>query len=386
MSDRVTTTEVIDAACIATGLDDFGDPGWREGLDVLFDSVDREAALNDIGRMILRTWTAERLENRLRVTDWVDRHPAVRDERVVAPIVVVGMLRTGSTLLCELLAVDPANRPLMKWEGLNSVPPPMTATFHTDPRIAAEVEKQEAIYSMVPALKAVHWEPGDGPTECVALLTQSFRAQDWHGLFRIPSYLEWFHACDMTSAYGYHRLCLQLLQWAAPGRWSLKAPGHLLALDALRATYPDARIVVLHRDPMRTVPSSASLSVTSRPESLSHATMGDYFPALWMDVLGTMTDRLIEHRERRGDDGFVDVHYAELIADPITTVGRIYAAFGDELSPNAEAAMRAHLASHPQAKFGSHRYTPEELGLDPAAIRSRFAPYCDRFDVTSEVI
>ena len=111
-------------------------------------------------------------------------------------------------------------------------------------------EKQEAIYSMVPRLKAVHWEPGDGPTECVALLTQSFRAQDWHGLFRIPSYIEWFHACDMQPAYDYHRLSLQVLQSRAPGRWSLKAPGHLLALDALLATYPDARLVVLHRDPV----------------------------------------------------------------------------------------------------------------------------------------
>lgn len=384
MSDRVTATEVIDAARTTTRLDDFGDPAWREGLDVLLDSVDREADLNDTGRLTLRTWIAERLENRLRVVDWINRHPRVRDARVVAPIVVVGMLRTGSTLLCELLAADPANRPLMKWEGLNSVPPPTSATFHTDPRIAAEVEKQEAIYSMVPALKAVHWEPGDGPTECVALLTQSFRAQDWHGLFRIPSYLEWFHACDMTPAYDYHRVCLQLLQSAAPGRWSLKAPGHLLALDALRSTYPDARIVVLHRDPMRTVPSSVSLSATSRPESLSHATMGDYFPRLWLDVLGTMTDRLIEHRERRGDVGFVDVHYSDLVADPIATVARIYAAFGDELTQKAAAAMRAHLASHPRAKFGSHRYTPEELGLDPAAIRHRFASYCDRFAITPE--
>ncbi len=214
MGDVVTVEEVVGAAGAETGLDDLGDPACAEGLAVLLDCVAREAALNDIGRMILRAWVHERLVNRLRVVDWVQSHPEVRSERVERPIVVVGMLRTGSTLLCELLATDPENRPLMKWEGMNALPPPETATFTTDPRIAAEVEKQEGIYSMVPALKAVHWEPGDGPTECVALLTQSFRAQDWHGLFKIPSWVEWFHACDMQPAYDYHRLSLQLLQSA----------------------------------------------------------------------------------------------------------------------------------------------------------------------------
>ena len=142
-TDVVTVDEVVSTATAETGLDDLGDPAWREGLDVLLDSVEREADLNDVGRMILRTWIDDRLVNRLRVVDWVRNHPEVRDEEIRRPLVVVGMLRTGSTLLCELLACDPANRPLMKWEGLNAIPPPVTATFRSDPRIAVEVEKQE---------------------------------------------------------------------------------------------------------------------------------------------------------------------------------------------------------------------------------------------------
>ena len=130
MTDRVTVDEVVSRAADATGLDDLGDPAWQEGLDVLLDAVEQEAALNDIGRMILRTWIDERLVNRLRLTEWVRTHPEVRDEKVAAPIVVVGMLRTGSTLLCELLARDPDNRPLMKWEGLNAVPPPRDRDVH----------------------------------------------------------------------------------------------------------------------------------------------------------------------------------------------------------------------------------------------------------------
>jgi hypothetical protein len=385
MSGAVTVEEVVSKAAAETGLDDLGDPACEEGLGVLLDAVAREGQLNDVGEMILRAWVHERLVNRLRVTAWIGEHPEVLETRVVAPIVVVGMLRTGSTLLCELLAADPANRPLMKWEGLDAIPPPETATFASDPRIVAEVEKQEAIYSMVPQLKAVHWEPGDGPTECVALLTQSFRAQDWHGLFKIPSYVEWFHDCDMTPAYDYHRRSLQVLQSRAPGRWTLKAPGHLLALDALLATYPDARVVVLHRDPMRTVPSSASLSVTARPDSLSHADFDGYWGPLWVDVLGTMVDRLIEFRDRNGDASFLDVHYRDFVTDPVGTVRTIYAHWGDDLTPDAAARMQAHLASHPQGKHGAHAYTLADFGLDERAVRERFAPYCERFAVHQEV-
>jgi hypothetical protein len=384
MRGVVTVDEVVSKAAAETGLDDLGDPRWREGLDVLLDSVEHEAELNDVGRMILRSWIHERLVNRLQLTEWVSEHPDVRDAPVRAPVVVVGMLRTGSTLLCELLACDPENRPLMKWEGLRAIPPPETATFERDPRIAVEVEKQEAIYSVVPRLKAVHWEPGDGPTECVALLTQSFRAQDWHGLFRIPSYIEWFHACDMQPAYDYHRLSLQVLQSHAPGRWSLKAPGHLLALDALLTTYPDARVVVLHRDPARTVASSASLSATSRPDSLSSADFDGYYGSMWVDVLGTMVDRLIEYRGRMGDDRFLDLHYRELAADPVGAAGQIYRHFGETVSPEAEHRMREHLAAHPKGQYGSHAYTLADFGLREAEVRDRFAAYCERFAVEAE--
>jgi hypothetical protein len=384
VTDVVTLDEVVSDAVADTGLDDLGDPSWQEGLDVLLDAVEHEAELNDVGRMILRTWIHDRLENRLQVTAWVGEHPEVRDAVVPAPIVVVGMLRTGSTLLCELLASDPANRPLMKWEGLHAIPPPETATFGSDPRIAVEVGKQEAIYSMVPSLKAVHWEPGDGPTECVALLTQSFRAQDWYGLFRIPSYVEWFHGCDMQPAYDYHRLSLQVLQSGAPGRWSLKAPGHLLALDALLATYPDARVVVLHRDPVRTVGSSASLSVTARPDSLSTASFDGYYGQMWVDVLGTMVDRLVEHRDREGDDAFYDLHYRQLAADPVGAVRGIYEHFGETLTPEAETQMRAYLTAHPRGEHGAHDYELADFGLSESAVRDRFAAYCERFAVEVE--
>jgi hypothetical protein len=297
------------------------------------------------------------------------------------------MLRTGTTLLCELLARDPANRPLWKWEALDCVPPPERAHPGDDPRIAKMVAEMEQTYARVPALKAIHFEPGDGPTECVALLGQAFRSQDWLGLFRVPSYSAWLHgACDMRPAYGYHRLALQLLQSRAPGRWSLKAPGHLFALDALTAEYPDARFIVTHRDPQKTVPSSASLSATARPESLTRSRSDPraYFGALWLEILGGMTDRLIAFRARRGDAGFADLAYRDFVRDPIAAVRGVYAHFGEPLTPEAEAAMRRHLAASPQGRWGRHAYSAGEFGLRREAIDERFRVYRERFGVEAE--
>ena len=259
MSGAWSVEQLVARACEETGLADFGPFAWRDGLEALFDAAAAEADLNEVGLGVFASWVHRRLVNRLRVIDWVAHHPELRGERVERPLFVVGMLRTGTTLLCELLAKDPANRPLMKWEGLSSVPPPERADFASDPRIAKAIAEVEFQYRMVPKLRAVHFEPGDGPTECVALLTQSFRAQDFFGLLHVPSFVAWYRACDLRPAYDYHRLSLQLLQSRAPGRWSLKAPGHLHALDALMAVYPDARLIVTHRDPSEVVPSSASL-------------------------------------------------------------------------------------------------------------------------------
>jgi hypothetical protein len=385
MSALRTADELVERAVAETGLADLGTTAWRDGLEAVLASAAAEADLNDIGRRILHGWVHERLTNRLRVIDHVVHHPEVREERVERPLVVAGMLRTGTTILLELLAQDPANRPLMKWEGLDSVPPPEAATFATDPRIDRWVARMESTYAMVPALKAVHWEPGDGPTECVALLGQSFRSQDWLGLFHLPSYVEWYLGCDFTPAYDYHRLALQLLQSKAPGRWVLKAPAHLLALDELCATYPDARVVVTHRDPRRTVASSVSLSTTSIPDSLTETlTTGGWWGHLWMRMLGEMVDRLGAFRERRPEVDVYDLHYHDLVADPVGAVAGIYDHFGETLSAEAESAMRTYLADHPQGRHGRHRYTLDDAGLTVAEVDERFARYRAQFGVIPE--
>ena len=384
MPDAPSANELIDAAVAKTGLEDFGSTAWRDGLEVLLQSAATEAGLNSIGWSILRTWVDERLVNRLRVVHWATEHPTITQLPVEAPIVVAGMLRTGTTILCELLAADPANRPLWKWEALDSIPPPQTATILTDPRIARMVETMEATYSMVPNLKAVHFEPGDGPTECVALLGQAFRSQDWLGLFRLPSYLDWYLENDHLPAYQYEKLALQVLQSEAPGRWSLKAPGHLLALDALFAVFPDTRLVVTHRDPVRTVGSSISLSLTSRPDSLTTADLTGWFEQVWFRMLATMTDRLCDWRDDNPAALVHDTHFHQFAADPIAEVRRIYDTFGLEMTPAADAAMVAHLATNPRGQHGRHRYSLADAGLTEDQIHKRFGRYIARFNVVSE--
>ena len=383
MSPAFSVDALVTRACEESGLADFGPFAWRDGLEALFDSAAAEADLNEVGLGVFASWIHRRLVNRLQVVDFVKRHPEIREERVARPLIVLGMLRTGTTLLCELLARDPANRPLMKWEGLACVPPPERARLASDPRIARAIGEVEFQYQMVPKLRAVHYEPGDGPTECVALLTQSFRAQDFFGLFRVPGFVDWYRACDFRPGYDYHRLCLQLLQSRAPGRWSLKAPGHLHALDALTAVYPDARLIVTHRDPLEVVPSAASLSATSRPDSLSRkrdrGAMQRYYGRLWLDELGLMTDRLLAFRARRPEVVFHDLPYRELMRDPIGAVRAAYARFGEALAPEAEAAMRAHLVASPKGRHGEHRYGLADFGLSEGEVRERFARYDERF-------
>ena len=237
---------------------------------------------------------------------------------------------------------------------------------------------------MVPKLRAVHYEPGDGPTECVALLTQSFRAQDFFGLLRVPGFVDWYRGCDFRPGYDYHRLCLQLLQSRAPGRWSLKAPGHLHALDALTAVYPDARLIVTHRDPLGVVPSAASLSATSRPDSLSRkrdrGAMQRYYGRLWLDELGLMTDRLLDvpRAAARGrvPRPPVPASWCAIRSAPCARRMRASARRSrrkrrPRCAPTSPPARRAATASIATALA--------DFGLSEGEVRERFARYVERF-------
>jgi hypothetical protein len=374
---------LIAAACRDTGLDDLGAESYREGLDVLVGSLEHEAQLTEVGQLALESNITGNLANRLRVTDWVTHHLEVVDDGIERPIFILGMPRTGTTLLSYLYDADPVTRSLMRWESANSVPPPETATFTSDPRIEATRESSTMLDALNPGFKAIHYEAPDGPTECVAVLSQDFKSILWETIANVPSYGKWVSACDYTSAYEYHRRVLQLLQSRAPGRWVLKSPGHRLALDALTRVYPDARFVVTHRDPVKVVASVCSL-IRSLSGTFSDGDHQAYIADHWAEVLTEMVTRVEDFRSRHDDAVFVDVAYDDLVGDPIDTMDVIYEALGEELTADAEAAMTAHAASNRQGKYGKHAYALADLGLDRGALEERFADYRSRYDIPSE--
>lgn len=370
-----SSDRLIDDAVETGGVSDFGPGGWREGLEALLDSA-AQADLNELGAALFTSWLRDRLRRRLEVVDWADRH---RDEcggDVEDPLFVTGLGRSGTTFSLELLAADPANRTLGKWEAEDPVPPPEAATFTTDPRIAACVARTEQIYDAVPALRAVHYERGDGPTECLALLGLAFRGCDFPGLFTLPGYMGWWLRADQRPAYEIHRAGLAVLQSRAPGPWVLKDPWHLLALDVLFDTYPGARVVVLHRRPSSVVPSLAGLSATTGADAMRNTPVP---PAYWgqqyLEALGTAADRHLESREALPPDRFLDLSYEELVADPVATVATIYAFAGRSWTAAAESAVADLVVQRPKGRYGVHAYTLEGFGLTEGDVDARFASY-----------
>jgi hypothetical protein len=226
----------------------------------------------------------------------------------------------------------------------------------------------------------MHYEAPDGPTECVTLLAQDYKSLLWETVANVPSYGEWLLADDRdhTSAYEYHRAALQLLQSEAPGRWSLKTPHHSIAIDALMATYPDACLVMTHRDPVTVTASTCSL-VRSLSGTFSdadhHAYINERFPLIF-EVAMT---RVADFRDRRPEVPVCDVGYDDLVRDPVGTVAGIYATFGEQLSPEAEHAMASYAGANPKGTHGAHAYDADELGLDAGALRERFEPYLSRY-------
>ena len=381
---QIRPDALIAAACAQTGLEDFGGDSFREGLEVFCESASAEAQLNPVGSAVIPGAILSCLVNRLRVTDWVKQHPGVAGERIEAPFVVIGLFRAGTTFLSYLLEKDPRHRPLLRWEAGDSVPPPTPATLRTDARIEAARAAAAMLDQINPRVRLVQSEEPDGPTECISVLNQDFKSLLWEAMANVPGYGRWLQATDHRSAYAYHRGVLQVLQsGGVRGRWSLKSPHHALHLDALTAVYPDARLVLMHRDPLVLCASVCSL-ITTLTRTFSDADHRRYIADHWTDILAQSIASVDAYRDANPARRIVDVHYAELVRDPLQTMRRVYAAFGDELDAPALAAMTDHIASHSKGRFGRHVYDLEEFGLDGAAITERFRPYIERYAIALE--
>jgi len=376
--------ELISDACSQAALNDFGGDGFREGLSVYCDSINTEAGLNELGETAIRANIVACLVNRLRVVDWSHRHPDVGSERIEKPLVVIGMFRAGTTFLSYLLEQDHRNRALLRWEAADSVPPPSPSNLRRGPRVEAARMGGEMLEQINPRLRAIHHEEPDGPTECIAVMSQDFKSLSWEAISNVPTYGSWLLAADQRSAYEYHRLTLQVLQsGGVRGRWTLKSPHHALALDALTAVYPDAQLVLIHRDPVVLCASVCSL-IHTLSGTFSDADHRSYIAGHWVAMLDESIRRIDAFRAAHPEHPIVDVRYDDLVRDPVGTVESIYASVGNTdqgLDERARAAVAAYVVAHPKDKLGVHEYDLEEFGLDGAQLAERFSDYVSRYDV-----
>lgn len=384
---RLDEAPLFAAARKKTGLSDFGENSFHQGFAKLLNSLEGEAELSTLGRVIARASIVDLLVNRLRMAQVFRQHPEILEGEIRRPIFVVGMPRTGTSILHELLAQDPANRTPLSWEVAQPCPPPERATYDTDPRIAATDAKLAQTDRLIPEFKKIHPMGARLPQECVAITAHDFASMLFSTMYRLPTYTTWLlHEGDLVPVYRGHRRFLQLLQWRCPAqRWVLKSPGHLWSLEALLREYPDARLIQTHRDPMKILSSVTSLSVVLR--SMASDRIDPHAIAReWSEHLSLALERSVDARASGliPESQAIDVQFEELMADPFTTIQKIYERFELEYTSEVESRMRRFLTANPADKHGKHTYRFEDTGLDLAEERQKVRRYVTFFGVRSE--
>lgn len=374
---------LLDAARSRTGLDDAGDPSFREGLTVLTDDLTRPGRLTTIGRIAARQRLVDLLSTRLQLVEHRRRHPAVADEVIERPIFVLGLPRTGTTVLYGLLAANPAIRAPASWEVARPFPPPTPQTRGTDPRIAAMDRQFDQFRRLAPDLDRIHPLGAELPQECLAMHALAMESYEFPCTFHVPDYWQWLQSRDLTAGYEAQRQLLQHLQSHDRGdHWLLKTPSHLMWLDTLLDVFPDALLVHTHRDPTTVLASVSSLMFHFRSamcDGLDPHAIGREQLDAWTWAL----DRTMAVRERLPADRVVDVQFRDTVTDPVGTVTGVYEHFGLDVGDDVRAGVRAYLHDNPRDKHGSHDYSLRDFGLTEGEVRERFATYNARFDIPS---
>ena len=388
LGGRLDADALIAGARRRSGLTRFDDEGFREPLARLLDAIEREARLTATGRLITRTRLVGVLQNRLRAQALFEQHPEILDEKVEAPVFIVGLQRTGTTMLQRLLAADPGMRALASWEALNPAPLARRPWHRRDPRIDHAVRGEKGLRYLAPDFFAIHPVEAEAPEEEVILLDHTFLSTVAEAMLHVPSFATWLEEQDQTPAYEYLEKMLRLLQWQARAdRWILKTPHHLDWLDTLLAVFPDARVVQTHRDPVKTLASFCSMIAHGRgvfSDDVDPHEVG----AHWSRKTRRQVDRAMAARDARaargGGGAFLDVSYYDLMADPMIQVQRIYDFIGRPLDEQVRGLMLASRRANPQHRHGEHRYRLEDFGLDRDRVEAGFAAYRERHAIPHE--
>ena len=383
-----TADDLVAAATEAAGLDDFGEPTWREGLDRMLEDLDRSARLNELGVTIVQSEFTGYLTNRLRILEWRATHPAVAEGEIARPLVICGQPRTGTTILFDLLAQDPAHRAPLTWEVDFPVPPPTTATYDTDPRIEESEVMSGMADQIIPGFSAFHPLGARLAQECARITASEFRSMMFQTQFDVPAYEAWLlHEADPAPLYRWHRIYLQHLQSEhAADRWLIKSPAHLWHLGALMAEYPDAVVIQTHRDPLTVITSISALVAHLRRMASDHSSVARAAAQYSEDIFSGLERSLAARTDGTlPPEQVIDVQFASFMADPFATIGAVYDQLGLDLTAEAESRMRGFLATHPgDGGGGGSRYSWADTGLDERVLRERAAPYQEYFGVPTE--
>lgn len=372
---------LIEGAMRATGLSDFGAGDWRTHYDVFLRALEGESDLHVVGRLLVRTELLRTLINRLRLAALWRSQPDWLGAPIERPVFIVGSPRSGTSILHELMATDPASRAPAMWE--------MNHPVEAFEGAHCEETADDVIqfwHDLQPEYETMHANSGHLPNECIFITAHAFLSDHWGGNHVVPSYERHLARTDQTPAYAYHADFLRTLQArGGPRRWLLKAPSHLSQLAALFAVYPDARILRTHRDPLRTLPSSINLLGTLKWMRCRHVDMQQATPALAAGY-AHLYRREIEQR-RSGllpDERFIDVQFADLVRDPVATVERLYRSLEWPFTGEVQSRIADYARRKPRGSRGVHRYSLASVGLDAEAERRRYAFYMDHYRVPRE--
>ncbi len=376
----LTVEALLSQARRRSGLNRFADEDFLKGLEVFVTSVSQSGGLHAFGTFYLRQLVIAMLVHRLKLTELLDTHPEILQERIKQPLFVLGLPRSGTTLLFNLLAQDPGHRFMFNWEAfIAQVPPSGNYTFDNDPRRKQAKWVLRLQKYLMPELDKLHEFTFSGSEECTPILMQSFATQALAGGFDVPAYSSWLDSADHAPTYRHHKRALQALQWKYPAeRWLLKSPDHLAALDSLMEQYPDARFIHIHRDPIESVTSWASLNLVYRELYYPQIDTGK-LGAQVLNRLANDMDRYMSLRAKVPIDQVYDVQYKALKEDPIKILEDVYRHFGFNLTSETRASIRDYLSENPEHKHGVHNYRPEDFGLTGEVIRQRFTAYIGSF-------
>lgn len=381
MSVPLTVASLEAAAREATGLSDFGaDTGWREGLERLVAAVEAMGPNDQLRHLAAQNITGQ-LSTRLRFTEDDKNHLEIAQQEIGNPLIVIGLPRTGTTICYDLLCLDPEARAPREWEWYIPWPPPETASFASDPRIAQVTAMYDNWLQHAPQLLDIQRFDCTQPGECNHGMQYHFASTNFAAELGVPDYAEWLRGSDAPGQYVSHKRLLQNFQWKGPkGRWTLKSPQHLFDLPGLLQAYPGAMLVWTHRDPALTFSSLSSFIA-----GFLAAFGGDKDKAaIGREVVETWTAAMNRALAARADpaieDRIIDLAHKDVVADPKGAIQRIYDKFGLDFSAEHKARIDAFLTDNPAAKrMGKHKHSPEQFGIDVSEVRERMSEYYDRF-------